>query len=107
MMYFENTLLASDDGAGSGTASDAAGPDAPLDGDLNMATYKQIVECVKLRTGRTVKTCWVAEVKRELGLTTRVAWNRGQGAGSPSCPPRYKEAIRHCIESTVVGRTDL
>ena len=63
-----------------------------------MATYKQIVECVKHRTGRTVKTCWVAEVKRELGLTTRVAWNRGQGAGAPPCPARYKKAIRQCID---------
>ena len=64
-----------------------------------MATYKQIVECVKRRTGRTVKTCWVAEVKRELGLTTKAAWNRGQGAGAPPCPARYKEAIRQCIEA--------
>ena len=62
-----------------------------------MPTYKQIAECVRRRTGLTVKTCWIAEIKRELGLTTRVAWNRGQGVGSPPSPPRSKEAIRHCL----------
>ena len=62
-----------------------------------MPTYKQIAECVRRRTGRTVKTCWIAEVKRELGLTARSAWNRGLGAGAPPCPPRYKDAIQHCL----------
>lgn len=62
-----------------------------------MPTYKQIAECVRRRTGRTVKTCWIAEVKRELGLTARPAWNRGLGAGAPPCPSRYKETIRHCL----------
>ena len=61
-------------------------------------TYQQITECVLGHTGRTVRTCWVAEVKRELGLTTRVAWNRGQGRGAPPCPEPDKEAIRHCLK---------
>ena len=64
-----------------------------------MPTYKEIAACVRRRTGRTVKTCWIAEVKREMGLTTRTAWNRGQGAGAPPCPPQYKEAIRNCLLS--------
>ena len=63
-----------------------------------MPTYREIIECVRRRTGRTVKTCWIAEVKRELGLTTRVAWNRGQGRGAPACPAVYKEKIRRCLE---------
>ena len=82
-----------------GSVKETAGSIAPVAGGVNMATYKQIVECVKRCTGRTVKTCWIAEVKRELGLTTKAAWNRGQGAGAAPCPARYKEAIRHCIES--------
>ena len=61
-----------------------------------MPTYKQITECVRRQTGRTVKTCWIAEVKREMGLTTRRAWNQGQGRGAPPCPARYKDAIRRC-----------
>ena len=63
-----------------------------------MPTYREIIECVRRRTGRTVKTCWIAEVKRELGLTTRVAWNRGQGRGAPPCPAVYKEEIRRRLE---------
>ena len=63
-----------------------------------MPTYKEIAECVRSSTGRMVKTCWIAEVKRELGLTTRAAPNRGQGAGAPPCPERYKEPIRRCLD---------
>ena len=62
-----------------------------------MPTYQQIAEGVRRRTGRTVRTCWIAEVKGELGLTTRVAWNRGVGRGAPPCPDRYREAIRYCL----------
>ena len=68
-----------------------------------MPTYKQIIECVQLRIGRTVKTCWIAEVKREMGLTTRVAWNRGMGAGSSPCPSQYKDAIRNCLLDSMVS----
>ena len=65
---------------------------------ITMPTYKQIQECVQRQTGRTVKTCWIAEAKRELGFQMRKAPNRGQGIGAPPCPSHYKEAIRHCIE---------
>ena len=64
-----------------------------------MRTYRQVAECVRRRTGRTVRTCWIAEVKRELGMTNREAWNRGLGRGVPPCPDRYKEAIRYCLIS--------
>ena len=63
-----------------------------------MATYVQIMECVRRKTGRTVKTCWIAEVKREMGLTSRKAWNAGMGYGAPPCPPHYKDVIRACIK---------
>tara|TARA_R110001632_G_scaffold150788_2_gene268287 strand:- start:886 stop:1086 length:201 start_codon:yes stop_codon:yes gene_type:complete len=39
-------------------------------------TYKEIQIKAKKELGRTVKTCWIADVKRELGLTTRIADNR-------------------------------
>ncbi|MCM4153594.1 hypothetical protein DHD05_18530 [Arenibacter sp. N53] len=39
-------------------------------------TYKQIQSLAKKELGRTIKPCWIADVKRELGLTTRVAFNR-------------------------------
>ncbi|EEU9360931.1 hypothetical protein C5P45_25720 [Escherichia coli] len=41
-----------------------------------MATYRQIADDVKSRTGRTVKTCWIAHVKSLHGLTSRVSPNR-------------------------------
>lgn len=62
-----------------------------------MLTYKQITECVRSKTGRTVKTCWIAEVKREMGLTARRAWNSGLGVGAPRCPSDLKQAIRRCL----------
>jgi len=37
-----------------------------------MATYRQIADDVKARTGKTVKTCWIAHVKSLHGLTRRV-----------------------------------
>jgi len=39
-------------------------------------TYKQIQEKAKVELGRSIKPCWIADVKRELGLTTRIAYNR-------------------------------
>ena len=41
-----------------------------------MVTYKEIQEDVRKRTGRTVKTCWIAHVKELNGLSPRTAPNR-------------------------------
>lgn len=41
-----------------------------------MATYKEIQEYIKMRHGYVAKTCWIAHVKSELGISTRVAINR-------------------------------
>jgi hypothetical protein len=38
--------------------------------------YKKIQELYKNEFNRTIKTCWIADVKRELNLTTRVSANR-------------------------------
>ena len=63
-----------------------------------MREYNLIEDCVKRSTGRgSVKSCWIAEVKRDLGLTKRVAWNRGKGKGAPPCPPELKAPIRECV----------
>ena len=42
-------------------------------------TYKEIQESYKELYGTTVKSCWIADVKRELGLTKRQAYNRING----------------------------
>lgn len=39
-------------------------------------TYKEIQTKAKKELGRTIKSCWIADVKRKLGLTTRKAHNR-------------------------------
>jgi len=41
-----------------------------------MATYQDIQEDVKQRSGRSVKTCWIAHVKELNGLPLRRAPNR-------------------------------
>ena len=63
-------------------------------------TYQQIQQHVSRQLDvapSSVKTCWIAEVKRELGLTRHRAPNAGQGRGAPPCPPRYRDAIRRFI----------
>ncbi len=41
-----------------------------------MTTYRMIVDRVRESSGFTPKTCWVAHVKADCGLTARVAHNR-------------------------------
>jgi len=60
-------------------------------------TYAEIqaaaAQILRVKPG-SVRTCWIAEVKREMGLTQGPAPNTGQGERSPLCPPKYKKAIR-------------
>ena len=66
-------------------------------------TYMQIQQHVSQELDvapNSVKTCWIAEVKRELGLTVNRAHNSGQGQGAPPCPPRYRETIRRFVSRT-------
>lgn len=66
-----------------------------------MKTYREIQReaAVELRVRpSSVKTCWVASIKHELGLTDRRANNRGQGRGAPPCPNKYRKAIRRVLQ---------
>ena len=48
-----------------------------MQGDGTMkATYGNIQRYVKNKSGKSVKTCWIADVKRSHHLTTRVSANR-------------------------------
>ena len=62
-------------------------------------TYKKIQESYQKLYGATVKSCWIADVKRELGLTTRQAYNRinGEVAKYP-CPT---ELIRKRLKKII------
>lgn len=43
---------------------------------MQVMTYQQIQETYRKLYGKTVKSCWIADVRRGMGLTTRVAPNR-------------------------------
>ena len=63
-------------------------------------TYKDIQRKAATILGvrpSSVKTCWIAEAKRELGLTCGVAPNTGHGQGAPPCPPGYKDVIKRIL----------
>ena len=65
-----------------------------------MKSYDEIQReaAVELNVKPTsVKTCWIASAKHELGLTDRVANNRGQGKGAPTCPDKYRKAIQRVL----------
>jgi len=68
-------------------------------------TYKQLQNCVSEELGvmpSSVKTCWIAQVKRDLGIAGRRAPNSGQGKGAPPCPSRYRLVIERCIKSNAL-----
>jgi len=70
-----------------------------------MKTYGEIQHLVGKILGvrpSSVKTCWIAEVKRELGLTRGSAPNTGRGQGAAACPPKYKEAIRRVLSNEII-----
>jgi hypothetical protein len=59
-----------------------------------MATYKHIQEHVREQMGRVPKTCWIAHVMADEGLTTRTAPNRfNQTKRQNPCPPAKRPSI--------------
>ena len=47
--------------------------------------------------GFVPQTCWIADVKEQLGLPVRRAWNR-RGEREKRCPPEKLPPIRRAIE---------
>ena len=64
---------------------------------MKLRTYDQIIGSVRRLDGRTVKTCWIAEVKRELGLTRGHVRLGGRAKASPHVHPGH--ARRSCAAS--------
>ncbi len=63
-----------------------------------MATYKEIQEDVRKRCGISIKTCWIADVKRRHGLTTRIAPNRIDPAKPKHpCPDRLIPIVKESL----------
>lgn len=64
-----------------------------------MATYKQIQEYLKERHGRTYKSCWIAHVKSDYGLTKRQSPNRyDPNKRVHPCPEQYREHIESAFK---------
>ena len=67
---------------------------------MKSLTYKQIqAEYFRLYGKPIIQSCWIADVKRELGLTKRIAYNRiDKKSAVKPCPggqirDRLKEII--------------
>ncbi len=58
-----------------------------------MATYKQIQNYVKQKYGFIPKTCWIADLKSQYRLTTRVAYNRKGKERTYPCPKNKEKYI--------------
>lgn len=64
-----------------------------------MATYKEIQKRVKEQNGFVPKTCWIADVKSNYGLTSRIAANRlSSEKRAHPCPPEKQEAIELALK---------
>ncbi|WP_269400846.1 hypothetical protein [Henriciella marina] len=64
-----------------------------------MATYKQIQEHTQNEYGYVPKTCWIAHVMSDYGLTRRTAPNR-QSADKRTnpCPPNKRPSIEQTLK---------
>jgi hypothetical protein len=64
-----------------------------------LATYEEIQEYIKIKYGFEPKTCWIADVKNQCGITMRTAWNRQGERRTNPCPTNkvaiLKEALKH------------
>lgn len=61
-------------------------------------TYKDIQEYVKKKYSKTVKTCWIADVKRSHGLTKRKSPNRlTPNSVTNPCPDEHREKIEDAL----------
>ncbi len=65
-----------------------------------MATYKAIQNYIKDKYNCSIKTCWIADMKEQCGISTRKAPNRiSKSKRVYPCPEKYKakmiDTFRH------------
>jgi len=67
-------------------------------------TYKAIQTEYRRLYNKTIKSCWIAHVKREMKLTTRMAYNRlkPDAVKYPCEDPEIRARIRQII---IIGNT--
>lgn len=49
-------------------------------------TYEKAQRIYKKRHGKTVKSCWIADIKRKHGMTKHQSWNRIGPKPKYPCP---------------------
>ena len=52
----------------------------------SLVTYDKAQIIYKKRYGKTVKTCWIADIKRQHGKTKHKSWNRISAKPKYPCP---------------------
>lgn len=63
-----------------------------------MSIYREIQAEVKRTSGLVPKTCWIAHVLSDHGLTRRQAWNRvDPSARKHPCPSAKRPAIEQAL----------
>ncbi len=64
-----------------------------------MATYKQIQEFLKNKHNRAFKSCWIAHVKSDYGLTKRQSPNRyDPNKRVHPCPDEFRENVEDALK---------
>ncbi len=61
-------------------------------------TYKQLQDKYRRQHGRSVKSCWIAHIKRDHGKTLRRAHNRGRGQAKYLCPPSIYPKLKSIMK---------
>ncbi len=61
-------------------------------------TYAKAQAAYLKQHGRTVKTCWIAHIKRDHNATTRRASNRGSGKVKHPCPPEIYPKLEKILK---------
>jgi len=66
---------------------------------VRMATYREIQEFVKAKHGFSVKSCWIAHVKSDLGFPMRTSPRRRGPERMVPCPPEKRDVIIEAIRA--------
>lgn len=62
-------------------------------------TYKEIQQYIKKKYSTTIKTCWIADVKRAHGLTKRKSYNRlSPHSVKYPCPDKHHDKIEDALK---------
>lgn len=60
-------------------------------------TYKEIQRVYQCKFNKTIKTCWIADVKRQMGMKVRNAYNRQGATIINKCPANLIAQIKQVI----------